>query len=199
MEMKVQARRLFLLRHGETDWNVAKRLQGRHDIPLNERGRLQARRHGTVLKTLVVDPDEWTFVSSPLGRACETMEIVRLELGLPAKGYQLDEQIVELGYGAWEGKSWDELRLETPEIIEARFANPWATVAPGGGEHHQEMQQRVVAWYEALPEKTVAVTHSGPTRIVRGHVSGLEPDEIAVQKSPQDLFLDVRPDQFLWV
>ena len=199
MDIEVQKRRLFLLRHGETDWNVAKRLQGRHAIPLNDRGRLQARRHGAVLKVLVPEPDEWRFVSSPLGRARETIEIVRIEMGLPAKGYELSDEIVELGYGAWEGKSWDELRVETPALIEERFANPWNTVAPGGGEHHEEMQARVVAWYEALPPFTIAVTHSGPTRIIRGHVGGLKPDEIAVQKSPQDLLLDVRPDQFLWV
>jgi len=195
--------RLFLIRHGQTDWNAIKRLQGRCDIPLNDTGQGQALRHGARLAemgtVLGEDFSKWYFVASPMKRTCETMEIVREALGLPRENYDVAEQLLELGYGAWEGRSWDELRTENPVLIEQRFANPWDTVAPGGGEHHEEMQARVLAWYQALPKKTIAVSHSGPMRIVRGAVTGMTNDEIAVQVTHQDQFLDVRPDGFVWV
>lgn len=191
--------RLFLIRHGQTDWNAIKRLQGHTDIALNDTGRAQALRHGTVLAGIIDDPAKWYFVASPMLRTCETMEIVREVLGLPRSGFEVSDQLLELCYGAWEGHSWDELRVQTPELIERRFANPWDIVAPGGGESHLEMQARVTAWYKALPLRTVCVTHSGPTRIVRGHVTAMANNDIAVQQSSQDQFLDVRHDGFAWV
>lgn len=199
MDALVTERNLFLIRHGETDWNATKRLQGRSDIPLNDRGREQAWRHGEKLAGLVDQPERWHFVASPLQRTQETMAIIRGCMGLVRDEFATSEDIVELNYGAWEGKSWNQLAGETPELIKTRFRNPWDTVAPGGGESHAEMQARVVAWYEALPPLTVAVTHTGPTRIIRGHIAKLEPDRIAVLESRQDKFLSVTPAGFNWV
>ena len=72
---------IYYIRHGETDWNVAGRLQGRHDVPLNARGRAQAIHCGDILHDLFArdgrDPADFDYVSSPLGRARETMELVR--------------------------------------------------------------------------------------------------------------------------
>ncbi len=199
MDAGLTERRLFLIRHGETAWNAIKRLQGHSDIPLNENGRAQARRHGAKLAGLIDQPERWHFVASPLMRASETMAIIRDCMGLPRDEFATSQDLIELYYGAWEGKSWEELAGETPALIKERFRNPWDTVAPGGGESHDEMQARVVAWYEALPALTVAVTHSGPTRIVRGHIAKLKPDRIAVLDSHQDKFLSVTPVGFNWV
>lgn len=210
-DVSVSIPQLYLLRHGETDWNVAKRLQGHTDIPLNERGKQQACRHGDVLADVFglvhtdapktpknIDVSEWRFVSSPLGRCRETMEILRERMGLEREGYELSEQLLEIGFGRWEGNSWAELREQDPELVQARFDNPWAVAAPEG-ETYSELQGRVVSWYERLPEKTIAVTHSGPSRIIRGHVAQLGKEEITQQDSPQDAFLRVRPDGFEWV
>ena len=80
---------VFYIRHGETDWNVAGRLQGHRDIPLNDKGRSQAAHCGEVLRDLMardgIDPHSLAYVSSPLGRATETMELLRPKLGLPAE------------------------------------------------------------------------------------------------------------------
>ena len=80
---------IYYIRHGETDWNVAGRLQGRRDVPLNARGRAQAAHCGEILRDLFArdgrDPAGLDYVSSPLGRACETMELARAALGLAAR------------------------------------------------------------------------------------------------------------------
>ena len=78
--------RLYYIRHGETDWNVEYRLQGGRDIPINANGRAQARRCGDIMRDLLARDHraaaDLDFVASPLGRARETMEIVRAGLGL---------------------------------------------------------------------------------------------------------------------
>ena len=74
---------LFICRHGQTDWNAEGRLQGQVEVPLNDTGRAQARRNGRHLLELLGDrAKDFAFLASPLGRASETMRIIRLELGL---------------------------------------------------------------------------------------------------------------------
>ena len=196
--------RLLVVRHGQTDWNATNRLQGRTDIALNETGRLQAKQNGqrmaAFLSHLNEDLTDWHFVASPLKRTRETIEILRQALGLERDGYDISEQLIELHYGAWEGRTWQDLRQDVPELIKDRFAHPWQMVAPGGGESHDEMRTRVVDWMQNLPQKTIAVTHTGPLRIVRGAIdTSMSNDEIAVQACPQEQFLDMRPDGFGWV
>src|SRR5262252_4690764 len=103
------------IRHGETDWNVAGRLQGRHDVPLNARGRLQARHCGDILRSLLAltgrVPADFDYISSPLGRARETMQLVRGPLGLPPNGYRVDERLSEIAFGDWEGFTIAQLHM----------------------------------------------------------------------------------------
>ncbi|MGH1406819.1 MAG: histidine phosphatase family protein [Rhodomicrobiaceae bacterium] len=204
---------LYLLRHGETDWNVKKRLQGRTDTSLNDAGRAQALRHGVQLKLelaqffqssslknihLQNELKAWSFVSSPLKRCRETMEIVLSALELPSHSYDIDDRLLEISFGEWEGKSWVELRDETPKLVEARFKNPWDVSGPQG-ETYTELRSRVLSWYEDLSVNTIAVTHSGPSRIVRSAVSNLPEDQVLSLESPQDRFIKVYTDGFEWI
>jgi len=100
---------LYLVRHGETDWNRQHRIQGLTDIPLNDTGREQARRAGRLLASR----DWHAVVSSPLQRALETATIIADELGLPAP--TTDDQLVERNYGEAEGLDFDELNRRFPE------------------------------------------------------------------------------------
>ena len=85
---------IYFVRHGETDWNAAQRYQGQRDIPLNARGRGQARRNGLVLAELLGnDAASFDYIASPLARACETMEIMRRELSLPIADYRKDARL----------------------------------------------------------------------------------------------------------
>lgn len=105
--------RLALIRHGQTDWNLAERLQGGTDVPLNETGRDQARAAGRRLRTQDLRWD--VLVSSPLGRAVETARILGAALGLePSATYA---ELVERGFGPYEGTSFAGLPAPERERV----------------------------------------------------------------------------------
>jgi len=169
---------IYYIRHGETDWNVAGRLQGRHDVPLNARGRAQADHCGKILRDLLADnghdPAELDYVSSPLGRACETMELVRPPLGLPANGYRLEQRLAEISFGEWEGFTIAQLHRRDPQRIAAREHDKWHFVPPGG-ESYKIVSDRVGAWYDSLTRDTVAVAHGGTARGLMAHLEIAKP------------------------
>jgi broad specificity phosphatase PhoE len=96
---------LYFVRHGETDWNRERRLQGQHDIPLNALGRTQAVRCGVLMKELLaktgVPAPDYDYVSSPLGRARETMELMRGSMGLDPVPYRSVARLRERKFGLW--------------------------------------------------------------------------------------------------
>lgn len=92
---------LILLRHGETDWNRERRIQGLSDIPLNDTGRAQAREAGALLRVELADAGPIVVVSSDLSRATETAAIIAEALGLP--GPKQYPGLRERGYGQAEG------------------------------------------------------------------------------------------------
>ncbi len=158
---------IYYIRHGETSWNVEGRLQGAQDVPLNELGRKQAAHAGHILADLFVrdgrDRSTLAFVSSPLGRARSTMELVRRELKLPPADYGLDDRLREIGYGQWEGSTLAEMQAADREFFARRQAEKW-TMSPPGGESYVAVQARVQSWYDSLREDTVAVAHGGTAR-----------------------------------
>jgi probable phosphoglycerate mutase len=163
--------KIYIVRHGQTDWNAQERLQGQVDTPLNDTGREQASRNGGVLAGMVSNPKDFDFVSSPLSRTRETMEIVRRALGLSANSYRTDDVLKEIHFSDWQGKTWDQLREANPQEIAARFDDPWNTVAPGpGGESFAMLSVRALGWLGSVERDTVVVTHGGIIRCVIGHV-----------------------------
>jgi broad specificity phosphatase PhoE len=110
---------LIFIRHGQTDWNKEGRLQGGQDIPINDTGVWQATRNGRRLKGVFEDEafnlKDFTFVASPLGRCIRTMGLVREGLDLdPDTGFDRDDRLKEITFGAWEGKTFEELKGLTP-------------------------------------------------------------------------------------
>jgi broad specificity phosphatase PhoE len=158
---------IYYIRHGETDWNVAGRLQGRRDIALNARGRAQAAHCGEVLRDLFDrdkrKPETLDYVSSPLKRASETMEAVRAALGLPAQGYRSDERLAEIAFGAWEGFTIAQLHERDPARIAQREHDKWHFVPPGG-ESYEMVAARMRAWYAGLARDAVVTAHGGTAR-----------------------------------
>ena len=158
---------VYYIRHGETDWNVAGRLQGRRDVPLNARGRAQGTHCGEILRDLLArdgrDTAALDCVSSPLGRACETMELVRPALGLPAGGYAIEPRLAEIAFGEWEGFTIAQLHERDPQRIAQREHDKWHFLPPSG-ESYEMVAGRMRDWYESLTRDTVATAHGGTAR-----------------------------------
>ena len=172
---------IYYIRHGQTDWNALGRLQGAQDIPLNELGREQSVHAGHVLADLLRRDGRSVssagFVASPLGRARQTMDLVRGVLKLPLSGYAIDDRLRELGYGEWEGSTLAEAQLRDPDLFARRQAEKW-TVAPPGGETYVSLQERVADWCRGLAGDTVAAAHGGTLRALMVAL-GLETPESA--------------------
>lgn len=158
---------IYYIRHGETDWNVEGRLQGRRDIALNARGRAQAAHCGDILRDLFAragrDAAGHDYVSSPLGRATETMQIARSALGLDARGYRSDPALTEIAFGDWEGFTIAQLRSRDRRRIAQREQDKWHFLAPGG-ESYEAVSKRMHAWYLTLTRDVVVTAHGGTAR-----------------------------------
>lgn len=170
---------LYFARHGETDWNLERRLQGQHDIPLNALGRVQATRCGVILRDLLAGTGrsaaEFDYVSSPLGRARETMELMRAEIGLATEHYRTDVRLMEMSFGRWEGFTFAELQAREAEALVARERDKWGFVLPGG-ESYAQLLVRVRAWYESVERDTVVAAHGGVCRALMAHLGMARPE-----------------------
>jgi probable phosphoglycerate mutase len=167
--------RLIFLRHGETDWNVERRLQGQHDIPLNPNGRRQAARAGERMRTLraaFAGLDGFPYIASPLGRARETMEIMRAALGLDPRAYALDDRLKELSFGQWEGLTWPEVQACSPNLAFGREHDKWS-FAPPGGESYAMLAERIAPFLDSLAGDSVVVAHGGVARVLMAMIGGV--------------------------
>jgi broad specificity phosphatase PhoE len=158
---------IYYIRHGETEWNALGRLQGVQDIPLNELGRRQSVHAGEILADVFrrdgKSASSIGFVASPLGRARQTMDLVRGTLDLPLPGYAIDDRLREIGYGAWEGSTLAEAQAKDPDLFARRQAEKW-TVAPPGGETYVAVQARMTDWHREVRADAVVVAHGGTAR-----------------------------------
>jgi broad specificity phosphatase PhoE len=190
---------LYFVRHGETDWNAVRRYQGQTDTPLNDRGREQAARNGRELgRILGGGSKDFDFVASPLTRTADTMRIIRGEMGLEPDAFLREQRLMEINFGHWEGQIWDDLPNTDPEEFAARKANPYRW-RPRNGESYEDLGKRVESWIAALERDTVAVSHGGVSRVVRGHILGLDWDEIHALDVPQDRILRLRRGEQAWL
>jgi probable phosphoglycerate mutase len=173
--------RIYYIRHGQTAWNAERRLQGQLDIPLNSLGRGQAVRSGEILRDLFrrdsVSAEAFDYVSSPLGRARETMELMRAGLGLDPAAYRTDARLKEMSFGRWEGFTFAELQSREAEMLAARESDKWGFVVPGG-ESYAQLTARVRGWYETVERDTVVAAHGGVARALMAHL-GIESERSA--------------------
>lgn len=152
-------KRLYLLRHGQTEFNVKKLVQGRCDSPLTVLGRQQARAAAAWLKAHGVVPDK--VVSSPLGRAIDTAQLVACELLGPDATVEPCEGIIERSYGTFEEGPHDALPTDVWD--------PGEDLIPFGGEGSHALQERMVATLTNLmsakdTETLLAVSHGSASR-----------------------------------
>jgi len=193
---------LYLIRHGETDWNVEGRLQGTRDIPLNANGRSQAARNGATLARLFAEHGlgeaDFNWIASPMIRARTTMEILRGEMGLDPANYATNPVLREVSFGQWEGETLPEVKQRDPDGHAARKRDKWGFVPPEG-ESYEMLSHRVRPWLNGLNRPTVCVAHGGITRVVRGMLEAIPTAEIPVALIPQDQIYVWRDGRAQWV
>jgi broad specificity phosphatase PhoE len=185
---------IYMIRHGQTDWNAEERLQGQQDITLNDLGRSQATRNGETLLARIGSAASYDFVSSPLSRTRETMERLRTAMGLDPTQYRTDERLVELSFGDWEGHTLEEVASVAPDRLQARIEQKWSFIPPGSSaESYEILSWRVGAWLRSLNGPTICVTHGGVIRSVFRLVGNVSEDEAATMTIPQDKILRIDP------
>ncbi len=189
---------IYFLRHGQTDYNAARRIQGVIDVPINAQGRLQARRNGGVLSELISDKSRFDFVASPLLRARQTMEVVRFAMGLAPEGYRTDARLQEIHFGTWGGMTMAEIAASKPEDYARRLADPW-NFTPPRGEALRELYACAMDWLAGVTASTVVVAHGGISRCLRGHFLKLAPQEMVHLDVPQDKVLMIEEDRLTWL
>ena len=179
--------RLFILRHGETEWNRAGRMQGQLDSPLTARGREQAAFQGALLRDLSLPPDT-RFWTSPLGRARETAAIALAGIaGEPRP----DARLCEVSVGACEGLTHAEIEARFPGLIDPERPFEWNFHCPGG-ESMSALQDRVASFLAALSGPAVIVTHGITSRFIRAEVLGSDWRRLGSHDGGQGVVYELR-------
>lgn len=175
-------RAIYLIRHGETEWNAAGRFQGRLDSPLTARGTAQARACGTALARLPAAFD--ALIVSPLGRTRQTAAIIGACGAFPAA--QTDDRLAEVSTGSWDGLTQFGIDARWPGALAGSTPFDWYFRSPDG-ESHDSALQRAQAWLDSVQGCVIAVSHGLFGRIVRGAYLGLPSEEALCLPVPQDV------------
>ena len=159
--------KIWILRHGETDWNVLWKMQGQTDIPLNEKGIAQAKEAAERLKSERVD----AIYSSPLSRAYETARIIAEPHGLQIV---TDDRLKEMSFGEFEGTTPEYNKINPNR---ERFFSAPEKYVPSGGETIDEAEARCLDFLNDLKkmdhERVLIVTHGALARAMIGAVKNV--------------------------
>jgi broad specificity phosphatase PhoE len=158
----VKGHEILLVRHGETDWSSAGRHTGRTDVPLNDRGRARAE----ALAETLAQRRFALVLTSPLSRAAETCRLAGL-----GERAEVREQLAEWDYGAYEGRTTDEIRAERPGW------SVWSDGVPGGEtlDEVAARADRVIAELDAAAGDVAVFAHGHLLRILGVRWIGLPP------------------------
>jgi broad specificity phosphatase PhoE len=175
---------LLLVRHGETVWNLEGRYQGRLDSPLTQQGVAQADSIGRLVSQLP-EFSAAEIVSSPLGRAYRTAEIICSHRSRPS--FRTDDRLQEISIGSWDGLTRHDIDRMYPGMRDGDGRFEWYFQSPDG-ESYDAFACRISAWLSEQPEDRplVVITHGVVGRVLRGIYAGL-PRRIAISlPAPQD-------------
>lgn len=153
----------YIVRHGQTNWNILGKTQGHGNSDLTQKGIEQAEE---LSKNMLNYPIDYIYTSD-LGRAVQTAEIIGKNLGLEVNK---TEQLREMGFGAWEGLLIDEIKKDYKDVYDVWRNKPHLVNIPGGETLHL-IQDRVDTFIKDLNEKynnkhIVLVTHSVTVRVM---------------------------------
>jgi len=178
---------IYLVRHGETEWNRDGRIQGWLDSPLTPRGREQARRIGRKLARLGLGPLPVSV--SPLGRTRATLEILSEEVSLGP--VTVESRLRELSLGSWEVLTFEDIDAHFPELLVGTTRHTWYFRAPDG-EAFESASDRVGSWLAKQTEPVLAVAHGMIGRLLRARYLNLPWEEAQASPLPQDVIWHFR-------
>lgn len=192
---------IYFVRHGQTDWNAEGRFQGQRDIPINETGRAQASLNGArLLDVMKTETSVFDFVASPLSRTRETMERVRVAMGLEPTAYVTDPSIIEISFGDWEGHTFEEIQQFNPDEFAKRELDKWHFMPPGqDAESYETLSWRIAKWLATVQRPTVCVTHGGVIRALFKLTGIMTEIEAATADIHQDRLLKFENGRIFWL
>lgn len=174
---------IFVIRHGQTEWNLARRMQGRLDSPLTHAGMEQAHKHGELLKALTRVEDMYV---SPSGRTRETAYIINSYV---RASVDYEDALLERDVGLWSGLTVDELEDTFPQAWRERLDDPF-NHRPPDGESLADMSARCADFLDGIlagPTRNIAlVTHQVMSRVILGRLLALSPAQTAQIAHPND-------------
>lgn len=187
---------IYLLRHGETELNLKGRYQGEIDSALTPDGIEQVTNNAKLLKILIEKPEEWTFISSPLGRAEQSMNILCDVLGFDKSKVIKDDRLKEVSVGKWAGLTIKEIEMSWPELLENTNSFNWYFNSPNG-ESYDSVVDRVSDWLQSIrnKEKVIVMSHGLTGRIIRGVFQDLAQDQALVLEVAQNTFFKLTDKQ----
>lgn len=162
---------LWVMRHGQTEWNAERRMQGHQDSPLTALGCEQAARQAALMSDILASHQHVELIASPLGRAVQTADIV-----FGARPYRLDHRFQEISVGVFEGRTRSELEASFPDLFGLSWLG-WYDRAPGG-ERLSDLRARVTEGLSALTGPTAIVCHGITLRMIRLVVLGWSDDRL---------------------
>ncbi|QDQ02976.1 histidine phosphatase family protein [Lysinibacillus fusiformis] len=180
---------IYLLRHGETEFNTQGRYQGVLDSPLTDVGMAQVRQNADMLKSLIGNPNEWKIISSPLGRALKSTEIICEAIGYDVKNVEKENRLTEVDVGDWAGLTTNEIEKSWPSLLQNSDVYNWYFNVPNG-ESYDAVVGRLTDWFASIKHepKVIAVSHGLTGRILRGIYAGLEKENALKLEVAQDVF-----------
>lgn len=181
---------LWILRHGETEWNVLGRLQGQYDSALTPKGMAQAARQAEILKAELPKKRVRVY-SSPAGRARYTAEIAVARLGLAV---ECDPALQEIDIGAWQGLTVAEIKATHSVLENADDPHVWKFQAPQG-ERIEQMKVRLEGFLENLTGPSVIVTHGVTSRMLRCLLLGLDVSDMSQVPGGQGIVHHIKGGQ----
>lgn len=177
----MQYPKIYLMRHGQTEWNLERRMQGQLNSKLTQKGEQQAVHMGKILAREVADPQNYNMFTSPLGRTMQTSELVAQNFAFaPTK----DEILMEIHAGSWSGTLWADIERDQPEAI-ADTNVPRMCCAPDG-ESYEDLWERGKQWLDGLDGQCIVVSHGQIGFVIRAIYTGLTYPEVFKFGNRQD-------------
>ncbi len=160
---------IYLVRHGETVFNMKGRYQGQLDSPLTEYGVEQVSEVAHMLRVTVHDVSRMKVIASPLGRTLQTAQIICNTLGYDFSKVKIDHRLTEVSLGSWDGLTISEIEEQFPGALANTNQYNWYFNNPDG-ETYEMVVTRVSSWLDSIKNfpRVIAISHGLSGRILRG-------------------------------